>query len=785
MARVLFIVLWVVCLPLFGEELPPLRIGSLIDGPSRYLEGQRDLFEFEIVDLLGGEYEVRFPRSGQIEGEWTSESLSRGLGQLLADPEIDLILVVGLLGGHVAAVHGDLTKPVVASSMWVELLPPGKEHPPNLVYVGSPLNLARDFDFLHQLIPFHRMAILVDRELYTQLHLSRSTLDPYRQRYGAEFDLILMDENPVEALDQLSPETDLVYLTPPFRSSSEELRQLIEELNRRRLPTFSMVGEEEVREGAMLGLVPSSDLPRLGRRVALDVQRILFGEEASSIPTELGIQTRPSFNLGTAAIVGYSPPWWLLMDATLFGEQEKSSRLTLCSAIQWVLSVNPEVLAARYLVQAGCGDVGIARSRLLPQIGTDLIAQEIDKARARESLGRHPQRIVEAGASVEQSIWSDRRWANYQIERWLQMGRVADCCKVSLDVVFEVGTAYITLLLRKSLVLIEQQNLEITRQNLRYAGARVEIGTSKVTEIYRWESQLETDKRAVVGAQAQVQIAEAELNRLLHRSPLCPLYMDERTIADLLQEVEQSRLTSLIQTPQLFDWFTEFEIYQGWCCSPELQEIRAAIRAQSRQLLADERAYWAPDFDFIGETQQRVVRGGVGVGAGEFAPLVGDRAEVNDWMVALRATFPLFEGGAKRARVRRDCALLQELREEWQRVADLVSRNVAIALDRGLASFLSIDLAAKALEAANLNLAFVEEEYAKGTASILDSLDAQRTALDAARANVITQANFVLDLVLLGRAIGRFDFLCSSEARNRWFSQLNHFIGEKERCRCD
>lgn len=762
---------------------PELRVATLLDGPSRYLEEQRDVIEFEIYDLLGNEYSVLFPPDSQLVGDWTTASVLDQLNQQLADPAVDVVLTVGLLSSHVAAMRGDLNKPVLASSMLMDQLPPGQTEIANLAYVASPIDLERDMEALYQLVPFDRMAILVDRELYEQLHLSPTTLDPYRERYGAEFDILLVDEDPVAALDQMSSDTDVIYIAPPYRSDQETFARLIDEINRRGLPSFSMVGEDEVKEGVMLGLAPGSDLPRLGRRMALNLQRVLFGEDPASIPTQLGTESRLSFNQETAAQIGYSPPWEIYTEALLFGDLPDGQILSLCGAFRWVCSVNPEIWASRYSTWSGCGEVEVARARLLPQLGVGMVAREIDRSRAREGLGRTPERLVELGARFEQSIFSDSRWAGFQIEQSLQCGRMADLRRVTLDVLFDVGTAYINLLSRRALLDIERQNLELTRQNLAFAEARVEIGTSRMNEIYRWESQLATNKEAVVNSEAEVRIAEAELNRLLHRPTLCPVYTDERTLEDLLRALDHPRLTELISTPEQFDWFTEYEIWQGWQRSPELAFVRSSLNAQCRRLLSDERSYYLPDVDFVAETQQRVVRGGAGMSATEISPLLVTRSQLNDWLIAFRATFPLFEGGAKRGRVRRDSALVRELCQEFKRVSDLVARNVSVALDRGLASFLSIDLAADALKAAIKNLRFVEDAYAKGTASILDLLDAQETALEAARGNVFAGAEFALDMVLLGRAVGRFDFLCSPEERERWLSDLSRFIEQKQECR--
>jgi outer membrane protein len=789
--RRLFLLFTLTLLAPLGADPRAIVIATLMDGCSPYLEENREVIEFEVRDLMAGEFQIEFPPEYQRVANWRMNDVQYQFVSLLNDPKVDLVITIGLLSSHLAAEMEPLPKPVFATAVLEEHLPGGMAREgvsgiDNLSYVAVPARMDRDIDLFHEMVPFCHLAVLVDEELANHLGLTPDMLDIYRIKYGIQADLVLAGSSANSAINKLPPGTDAVYMTPLFRLSAPEYRRLIGQLNRRHLPTFSMVGEDEVRQGALMGLSPGSDLPRLGRRVALNIQQVLLGEPASEISTSMGMQERLSFNRETAHLIRYSPPWDLLNDAMIFGQAPGAPKLTLDMALDCALAINPEVWAARDRVRAGRGEVGVVCSRLLPHVDLGATARTIDKARAREALGREPQYMVEGEMAVDQVLFSDRANARCQIERQIQCSRVADLRIVTLDILYEVGAAYINLLRERSLLVIERNNLELTRNNLMLACARVEIGAARRNEVYRWEAQIAIDKEEVVRREALVRIAEAELNRLLHRPVLCPIETNERTLDDLMATIGQAELSHLIETPQSFEWFSEFEICQAWRCSPELASLEALMVARCRELVHDRRALWLPELFFHGESQQRVARGGTGVSPPdlpEFIEGIGRRGQVNDYLLAFQLTFPLFEGGAKWSRICRDRARVQEICQQYQAMRDTVAFRVTSALDGALASFLSIDLSFEAVAAANRNLAFVEDAYAKGAASILDLLDAQQTSLDSERLNAEAQFTFATDLFRIMRAVGSFDIFRSEKERWLWLQQLQDFFHCKRDCR--
>jgi outer membrane protein TolC len=88
----------------------------------------------------------------------------------------------------------------------------------------------------------------------------------------------------------------------------------------------------------------------------------------------------------------------------------------------------------------------------------------------------------------------------------------------------------------------------------------------------------------------------------------------------------------------------------------------------------------------------------------------------------------------------------------------------------------SIQLSRDASDAADRNLKLVTDSYARGIKSIIDLLDAQNLALEADQRAANAVHNFLIDLMNVQRAIGRFDFSLTPEEREAWFQRLDEYF---------
>jgi outer membrane protein TolC len=220
-----------------------------------------------------------------------------------------------------------------------------------------------------------------------------------------------------------------------------------------------------------------------------------------------------------------------------------------------------------------------------------------------------------------------------------------------------------------------------------------------------------------------------------------------------------------------FRVFRDFLVEEGLVLSPEIRAIDAAMAAQQRILTSSKRAFWLPDFSVEGSVTE--LFDDDGEGTRDQSPSGLDNT---DWSVGVFASFPLVEGGGKFATTKRAREELSGLRLERQSTSERIEERIRSAQLLTSASYPSIRLSRQGAEASRKNLELVTDSYMRGVVSIVDLLDAQNTALLADEDAENAVFTFLIDLMRVERAVGRFDFFMTPDDREAMFQKLEAFF---------
>jgi outer membrane protein TolC len=521
------------------------------------------------------------------------------------------------------------------------------------------------------------------------------------------------------------------------------------------------------------------------------VQKILLGEKAESIPVAFSDESRLSINMATARSIGVSPPWELLNEADLVQERREdvTRRVTLAGVVREAVDVNLDVAAGLRTVTAGREDVRGARANLLPHLKGSATALWIDEDRAAASFGQTAERMAMGALTVRQVLFSEPAWASWGIERRLQEGREGSFQALRLGIARDAALAYLNVLIASTRERIQKSNLRLTRENLDLARVRAAVGSAGPSEVYRWESELARRRSDVIAANAARNLAEIDLNRILHR-PLEEHFLpEEAEIEDEALLLKTAPPYRYITNRKNFKLLREYLTERAMTTSPELAALDAAIAAQERLLASRSRRYYAPTIALEGKVENIFDRGGAGseggvdaAGVPEDFSWMGDLfPETPDdlnWQVGVSATLPLFEGGSRcaaHAKAREDLA---RLRRERDSATEKIEQRLRSALHLSGSSFASIRLSREAADAAEKSLEVVQDSYGRGAASILDLLDSQNAALAAEEAAAIATYRFLADYMEVQRAVGQFDIFLGDEEKASLIEDLERYILE-------
>lgn len=754
-------------------------VGLVTDGDQERFALAPEVYEEEINALTGSEFQITIPESKRLNGGWDLEGVREALDALLSDPEVDIIIAAGLLAAQEAARMPNLSKPVIApfvadATLQEFPLENGRSGKRNFVYLSSYQEAEEEIRLFHRATGFKHLAVLVDSlwlEAIPQLKEKASVL---AEDMGLQITAVSFADSVEAALDALPAGTDAVYITPLFRLGTFEMRRLAFGLIERKLPSFSLLGRIDLDAGILFaaGGLPA-DYTRIARRVALNVQRILLGEDAGDIEVAFPAQKRLTINMRTARELGISPDYSISADALLLYDEEEleGRRLSLLGAMQDALELNLELQNAEVAAQLAQDDVKSARSNLLPQFDVSAGAARIDADRANPLFQAEKTTDVELAGS--QLIYSERAKAGFDVSRLLQVSADYDLNASVLDTLEASAKTYLAVLRAKSSEGVLESNLEVTRTNLQLARIRESIGFSGLSDVLRWESRIALDRADVLAARATRRQAETELNRVLSR-PLDEAFSTlEAGLDEPLDLINDQRFQRFIQNPALVKVFQDFWVREALDRSPELKSTEALLEAQERQVLAARRRFFVPDIGVQASAGSNLSRSGAG------SELIPGGPDDEQWTVGIQATLPLYNGGALAADVSRERHLARRLTLQRAAIVRNTEARIRAALQQAGGSYPAIALSRAAAKASARNLELVTDAYSKGAVSVTELIDAQDEALTAELGAAEAVYTFLIDFVEIQRAGADFDLLLQPASNAVWFDSVESYFQER------
>ena len=782
---------------LHAQKSTTLRVGIIVDGPWERNETLREILQKGMNEVLGKESSVIFPPEAFLVGDWTLPGVHALNSRLLADPQINIVLGMGLIASQDLATRGQLPKPVIAPI----IIDVERQHVPlkngtsgvkNLNYLVYPTTFARDLQLYRDIIPIRKLVNISSKPYDDVLPPASVTVPELGRRLGIEITEVYLGFSADEVLRALPKDADAVFLEPTLHLPPSEFRKLVQGFIERRLPSFSFFGESEVRQGIMASANPDI-LPRLIRRIAMNVQRIIEGEEPGSLPVAFTPGKRLTINMGTAYAVGVSPKWNTLLEAELVQIDTTVAggmSITLPDAVRRLAEQNLDVQAKIHEVAAESENVRIARAALLPKVDLTATGLQIDKDHAQ--AGAQPERSGTFDISASQVLFAEPVLAHLSIQSSLQESRTQDLEITRLNTIIEGSKFYINYLRARKIFFILLDNLKLMRTNLELARVRQTIGAAGQEETLRWEVEIANLRKTAMDAQSQMNQAHYALKQILNIPLIYVLNVSDVLLDDPSMLISSKQLLGYLEDPVNFELLSDFFVSEGARHSPELRQLDALIAAQERALTSARLTYFLPTISAFGKYSDRFYKSEVvspfqlppissapppGTPGeaflyqllGSFSPtLPGDRS----WNVGIQLSLNIFNGFSTTASEDRFSILLSQYTLHRSAAAEKVALRIRIEMEKAKSSYFSIQQAKLEQSAARKTLDIVTDSYSRGAISILSLLDAQNSTLRADQVAATAMYDFLIDYLSLERAIGEIDALMSLQERDDLLQRL-------------
>jgi outer membrane protein len=287
-----------------------VNIAVLYDGPIKREVLSFEQIKKEIIDLNGREFNIQFPEQYRRHGNWKMAEIRQNLIALLNDPNVDIIIANGLLSSQQAALIENLNKPVIAPEVADRILQNlpyqnGVSGKKNYVYISENKLVGDDLRRFSSLVGFKHLLIPADHLFLEAIPELRLTTEAMQTKLGFKITMLPIKNDLMEVLDTMPPSIDAIYFPPLQRFNTNDFKQLNQGFIKRRIPTYSLIGREEVKMGVLAASGGrESDNQRYTRRIALYVQSILLGADSSfGFFTILGILSLAGIIINNAIVL--------------------------------------------------------------------------------------------------------------------------------------------------------------------------------------------------------------------------------------------------------------------------------------------------------------------------------------------------------------------------------------------------------------------------------------------------------------------------------------------------
>lgn len=700
-----------------------------------------------------------------------------------ADDVSDIIIASGPMSSNVLAQWSSYSKPAIATIIIdndLQRIPvtdtqtSGIE---NFTYVQSPFDVERDLETLYRIHPYQKLGVIGVAESAQYSPALDQLFEILLQRIGAEYSFIPVQTTAESTLNNLSPDVDAVYVLPLFDViSGAEQNKLIKGLSDRNLLSAGLLGEELVEPGILLGYEARGNFSRIPRRVALDISKILEGQNASDLPVLIPTYNETLLiNMATAAKIKHYPSWEMMAEATLLkvDEVETDNKWTLRTAIIEALQNNLQLSIAKKDPLIAEKDVALAKAEYLPNLDLSSSFAIIDEATTFSTQGTRGRLSWLASGSLTQLVFSEPAIANIAIQKLLLKGQEAALAQTQLDVILDVSGAYLNVLQAKSNVRIQNENVNVTKRNLDISRAKLAVGYSGATDINRWESELALANINLNNAQAGLRQVKFNFNQLLNRPidedfQLEDIHIDDNEVLYVMEP----RMGSMVNNPGDLKLFADFMVQEAFQQLPEIQQIDRTISAQNRQMLSQKRAFALPSVAVSAGMDYLIDTWNYPEG---LTPIDAK----NTWNIGLGLQYPLFQGGKRKINVDQTKLVVLQLEDQKQNLLNQLELLIRANLETVGASYSGTVLSQEASDAADKNFEIILDSYSQGLVNVTTLIDAQNAALQTELTAVNAVYQLIADFLSLERSVGNYYFLDEQGERDDFFQRLSTFISNK------
>lgn len=751
----------------YKKGAPTISYAFVFDGPSSKNEKVMKQFQETITRTTVPDYKASFSPSNVFVGDWSEQGARAASEKALSSNSL-MVISLGYLSSEYLQNKTNKKKFVVTIDQYgLRDLGGDFFNPLQQSIKGAML--------FKRLMKFNKAAIIMNQSFYNTKKDWDSYLKP--KLTGMNFEVIPVNNDNVESvLQKISADgCDAAIFTPLFNLDETKKHELINQLNAKKIPTFSTLGREDVVDGVLLG-AGAYDLDRkLADATSFNIKGVLNGDKAKPTPIQFYEDEIVYINQDTADLIGYDPHLRVLNNAEIISAK-KPAMYSLSAVFDTLGQQNLDIARKKSLVKAARRASLAAMLRYLPSGIINLGYQSYNQDFANSVALTTPEKMGVFQLGLEQVIYSPALVTNILVKKKMVNFQKEEQRMIEQNMGIDVALLYIETLMLENAVKIQKEDVKESRENLAIARVREKMGKCGKEEALRWADQLLVDEQELLDMSAELKNLKLTINKMLNKDQRERFELAPLKATDPAFYTSEIHIIDYVITPKALEEFTQMLVAQAYKVAPELAKLKAAKKMKQYEMAMYYQKFFLPDAKL--NLTYTSMMGREFAKTMPYAPLSPSQAagptvastgamwtnmgvlrpDATNLQFGMFAQWRPIEGGTKIAEIARLKAEIKELEQYDAEVRTSIEEHVRGTINKALAGYFSIEKNYKAMSASGENFKRVQDMYLKGNISITHMLDAQTAYKQAKLKALNSQYVFFKELVWVQRAICSVDW---------------------------
>ncbi len=377
-----------------------------------------------------------------------------------------------------------------------------------------------------------------------------------------------------------------------------------------------------------------------------------------------------------------------------------ASALTLTEVVEHTLKTNPDLLAARDRVLARESEIRGAKAGYLPTLDAELgIGREWTESPAtgnddveltRKEAALRLRQMIYDGSATSSEV--DRQKARYN-------SALFDAVATEETTSLQVAEAYINVMRESELLQLLKRSLDEHQNIYDQMSLRSNAGVGSRSDLDQISARLSLAKSNYVAGQNNLQDAISNFYGVVGYLPEIST-MDKPEGVEVSSSIEQALKTAYENHPQLKSADADIEAAKA--------QYRASKSSYHPTLALEGDRTWNEDID-------------------------GIEGDNQDWVIALRLRYNLYNGGADKARKKQTASLLDESKEVRSTTKRQVEESMRLSWNAYQYTQQQLGFLTTYVDSVIATREAYRKQFNIGKRSLLDLLNTENELLDANR----------------------------------------------------